>query len=138
MSTTEDLRRQVRAAVIASGLKQVWIADQLGITPKHLSQMLTGRATLTLHWADLITGLTNDTVHIAVGASEITDEYTRKVNAAQAEATALRRTIAVIRAYADQTLYSGPAKVDACEVREKLLWLTADSTPVTPEESTTP
>jgi hypothetical protein len=45
------LHEQVREAVRASGLKQTWIAGRLGITEKHLSQLLTGRVGMTLYWA---------------------------------------------------------------------------------------
>jgi antitoxin component HigA of HigAB toxin-antitoxin module len=48
------LHEQVRDAVKASGLKQTWMARQLGVSEKHLSQLLTGRAVLTLEWAQRI------------------------------------------------------------------------------------
>lgn len=51
------LRDQIRDALKASGLKQIWVAEQLGISQKHLSQMLTGRVTLTLDWAQRIASL---------------------------------------------------------------------------------
>lgn len=51
---TDDLRSQVRAAVKASGIKQAAIAARLGVSEKHLSQMLTGRVRLTVPWADKI------------------------------------------------------------------------------------
>lgn len=53
-SAEEQLRTQVRAALKACGLKQIWIADKLGISQKHLSQILTGRVSLTLDWAEKI------------------------------------------------------------------------------------
>jgi hypothetical protein len=52
-----DLRIQVRAALIASGVSQAEAARQLGLSTKHMSQMLTGRATLTLDWAEHIVDL---------------------------------------------------------------------------------
>ena len=51
---TEPLRELLRAAVRDSGRKQVWIAQQLGVSTKHLSQMLTGRKELSLGWAQRI------------------------------------------------------------------------------------
>ena len=51
---TSDLREQLRAAIDAAGLHQVTIARDLGISQKHLCAMLTGRARLTLEWADRI------------------------------------------------------------------------------------
>jgi transcriptional regulator with XRE-family HTH domain len=65
---TDQLRDQVRAAVKASGRKQIWIADKLGISPKHLSQMLTGRVSLTLDWAQQIAVLCDARVLIFVTA----------------------------------------------------------------------
>lgn len=53
----EQLRTQVRDTIKACGLKQIWIADQLGISQKYLSQILTGRVTLTLTWAERILAL---------------------------------------------------------------------------------
>lgn len=53
------LRLQLRAAIKASGLKQTWIAEQLGISQKHLSQLLTGRVALTIDWAEQIARLCN-------------------------------------------------------------------------------
>ena len=54
MTADDDLRTQVRAALKASGLKQAAIAARLGVTEKHLSQMLTGRVRLPVRWADAI------------------------------------------------------------------------------------
>lgn len=55
MNTAEDdLRAQVRAALAATRISQAEAARQLGLTNKHMSHMLTGRATLTLGWAEAI------------------------------------------------------------------------------------
>lgn len=51
------LLAQVQAAVKHSGLKQTWLAQQLHASEKHVSQMLTGRATLTLDWSERILAL---------------------------------------------------------------------------------
>ncbi|NUS82714.1 MAG: hypothetical protein HOY75_08170 [Streptomyces sp.] len=48
---------QVQSAVRESGLKQKWIAQQLHIGEKHLSQVLNGRVSMTLEWAERILGL---------------------------------------------------------------------------------
>jgi transcriptional regulator with XRE-family HTH domain len=53
----EQLRAHVRAALEAAGLSQAEAARQLGLSYKHMSQMLTGSATLTLTWAEGILGL---------------------------------------------------------------------------------
>lgn len=49
-----DLRAQVRGALAAARISQAEAARQLGLSTKHMSHMLTGRATLTLAWADRI------------------------------------------------------------------------------------
>jgi DNA-binding transcriptional regulator YdaS (Cro superfamily) len=54
VTADDDLRTQVRAALKASGMKQAAIAARLGVTEKHLSQMLTGRVRLPVRWADAI------------------------------------------------------------------------------------
>jgi DNA-binding transcriptional regulator YdaS (Cro superfamily) len=54
-SAAEDaLRALVRGAIQDAGLKQKFIAGHLGVSEKHLSQMLTGRVSLTLGWAEAI------------------------------------------------------------------------------------
>lgn len=62
----DELRRQVRTMLMFSGRKQKWCAQQLGISEKHLSQMLTGRAHLTLDWAQRIAVLNGHTVTISI------------------------------------------------------------------------
>lgn len=52
---TEDrLRAQVRTALRTAHISQASVARQLGLSTKHLCQMLTGRATLTLDWAEKV------------------------------------------------------------------------------------
>jgi hypothetical protein len=53
----EALRLQVRAALREAKVSQASAAAQLGITEKHLSQMLTGRVKLGLDWAEQLLGL---------------------------------------------------------------------------------
>ncbi|MFI0822242.1 helix-turn-helix domain-containing protein [Streptomyces sp. NPDC021098] len=62
----DSLHEQVRAAVKASGLKQVWIAERLSTSEKHLSQLLTGRAPMSLEWAEQILALCGKRVRIIV------------------------------------------------------------------------
>jgi len=57
VAAEEQLRAHVRAALEAAGLRQAEAARQLGLSTKHMSQMLTGSATLTLTWAEGILGL---------------------------------------------------------------------------------
>lgn len=60
MSAAEEaLRTQVRAALAKARISQAEACRQLGCSTKHMSQMLTGRATLTLAWAERILSLCN-------------------------------------------------------------------------------
>jgi DNA-binding transcriptional regulator YdaS (Cro superfamily) len=55
VNTAEDeLRTQVRATLVATGTSQAEISRRLGLSTKHLNQMLTGRAPLSLGWAEAI------------------------------------------------------------------------------------
>jgi plasmid maintenance system antidote protein VapI len=65
-----SLREQVRAALAATGTSQAAAARELGITQKHLSHMLTGRAPLTLPWAERIVATIGMRVEVAVYAGE--------------------------------------------------------------------
>lgn len=56
-SPEDDLRHQLRAALEQARISQAEAARQLGLSNKHMNQMLTGRATLTLDWADRIAEL---------------------------------------------------------------------------------
>lgn len=47
----KPLRDNIRRCVNESGLTQVSIAAHLGISEKHLSHMLLGKASMTLEWA---------------------------------------------------------------------------------------
>lgn len=58
-STAEkELRQQVAAALLLRGISQAEAARRLGLSNKHLNQMLTGRAVLTIPWAERILALT--------------------------------------------------------------------------------
>lgn len=55
MNTLEDdVRAEIRHCLRAADLSQAAAARSLGITPKHLSQMMTGRAKLSFRWAEAI------------------------------------------------------------------------------------
>ena len=64
--TQEVLRAQVRAALIQAEISQAEACRQLGVSTKYMSQMLTGRSTLTLAWAERIVGLCGGQIHIGV------------------------------------------------------------------------
>jgi transcriptional regulator with XRE-family HTH domain len=57
-----DLRAQVRDAMDDAGISQADAARALGASHKHVNQMLTGRAVLTLDWAERLAGLCGMTV----------------------------------------------------------------------------
>ena len=50
----DTLRQLVRATVLASTKDQVYISQAMGISQKHLSQVLTGRVRMSLDMADRI------------------------------------------------------------------------------------
>ena len=75
----EHLRTQVRAALKASGRKQVWIADKLDISTKYLSQMLTGRVSLPLGWAQQIAALCDARVLVFVTAPPGTPDREHRI-----------------------------------------------------------
>lgn len=60
-----DLRAQVKAALTTTHISQAEAARRLGLSAKHMSHMLTGRATLTLDWADRILTLCGMTLAVA-------------------------------------------------------------------------
>jgi AraC-like DNA-binding protein len=62
----ESLRGQINYLLGASGIKQTWIAGRLGVSEKHLSQILTGQLELTLDWAQRIAALCGHTVSVTV------------------------------------------------------------------------
>lgn len=53
----EALRFEVKECLLDADLSQADVARALGLSTKHVSQMLTGRATLSLYWADEIVKL---------------------------------------------------------------------------------
>lgn len=63
-SAEEQLRTHTRAALEAAGISQAEACRQLGLSTKHMSQMLTGQAPLSLTWAEGILGLCGHTLVI--------------------------------------------------------------------------
>jgi transcriptional regulator with XRE-family HTH domain len=62
----DQLRALVRQAIASARISQAEIARQLGVSTKHLSHMLTGRAALTLTWAEGILGLCGANLVISI------------------------------------------------------------------------
>jgi plasmid maintenance system antidote protein VapI len=83
--TSEKLRELLVAALKASGRKQVWIAEQLHVSPKHLSQLLTGRVELTLGWAQRIAVLCDHRIDVQVVPLPGTAELQRRLAELQPE-----------------------------------------------------
>lgn len=50
----EDLRAVVAGCITKAGVSRAHVARQIGITAKHMSQMLTGKAPLSVTWAERI------------------------------------------------------------------------------------
>lgn len=65
----DSLRGQVKAALEASRISQAEVARTLGLSTKHMSQMLTGKATLTLGWAEKILALCGQRLEIRAVAA---------------------------------------------------------------------
>jgi plasmid maintenance system antidote protein VapI len=57
VTAPDVLRALVRVELRNAGLSQAEAARRLGVSTKHLCQMLTGRAPLTLGWAEDLLGL---------------------------------------------------------------------------------
>lgn len=60
----DSMRAQVKAAVETSRLNDADVARHLGLSTKHVSQMLTGQATLTIGWAEKILALCGQRLEI--------------------------------------------------------------------------
>ncbi len=57
MTAADSLRSQVISALRRNGLSQVQVGRALGISTKHMSQMITGKVSLSLDRAEQILGL---------------------------------------------------------------------------------
>jgi len=57
MTLQDSLRPLLASELRAAGLSQAEAARRLGRTAKHMNQMLTGKAPLSLAWADDIAAL---------------------------------------------------------------------------------
>ncbi|MFH8336930.1 helix-turn-helix domain-containing protein [Streptomyces sp. AM6-12] len=68
----EQLRSHARSALIHAHISQAEAARRLGLSTKHLNQMITGRAPLTLAWAERILALTG--MHIVIGLAHNAQE----------------------------------------------------------------
>lgn len=60
----DSMRAQVKAAVEAAGLTDAEVAQRLDVSAKHVGQMLTGKATLTIGWAEKILALCGQRLEI--------------------------------------------------------------------------
>jgi plasmid maintenance system antidote protein VapI len=94
--TPETLREQLAAALKASGRKQIWIAEQLHVSQKHLSQLLTGRVELTLGWAQRIAVLCDHKLDIRVVPLPGTADLQRRLAELQPEIDRLAALGAVV------------------------------------------
>lgn len=64
--SVERLRADLRACIDAAGRHQATVAADLRVTRKHLCAMLTGRANLTLEWAERIAAACGHEVVVTV------------------------------------------------------------------------
>lgn len=66
MTPQDELRALVRLVLREKGMSQAAAARALGITAKHMSQMMTGRAPITLDWAARIAALCGQRIRIEI------------------------------------------------------------------------
>lgn len=66
MTAERRLRDEIRDLLFASDITQKDLAEQLGITQKHMSQMITGRAHLNLEMAEKILAILGHVVSIQI------------------------------------------------------------------------
>lgn len=60
----DSLRAQVKTAIDGAGLRDADVAQRLGLTKKHVAQMLNGQAVLTLGWAEKILAMCGQRLEI--------------------------------------------------------------------------
>jgi len=78
----EALRVQVKQCLASAGISQARAAATLGMTAKHMSQMLIGRSTLTLGWAERIVELCGHRLLITVDGRHDTVRLSAELHAA--------------------------------------------------------
>lgn len=115
-SQSEALRTTVRELVRESGLKQAFIAERIGITEKHMSQMLLGKAALTVDWAQRIVDVCRVPLRLNIEPAEwVEDVVTWRQRATEAMAKAEQ-----LRAQLDQKRESLRAALTIIEDRGQL------------------
>jgi transcriptional regulator with XRE-family HTH domain len=62
----DSLRTAVRTALHDAGISQAEASRRLGLSTKHMSHMLTGRAVLTLDWAEQLLALCGKRLSVKV------------------------------------------------------------------------
>lgn len=75
-SAEEQLRTQVRAALTRAKISQAEACRQLDCSTKHMSEMLTGKQTLSLGWAERILALCG--AHLVIVTSRSEDTPSRR------------------------------------------------------------
>jgi transcriptional regulator with XRE-family HTH domain len=108
---SDTLRSSVRDLVRESGLKQSFIADRIGITDKHLSQLLLGRSTLTVDWVQAIVDVCRVPLRLdiepAVWVEDVTT-WRECAEQAEAERDRLRALTATCSCGGSYETYQGP------------------------------
>jgi transcriptional regulator with XRE-family HTH domain len=62
----EDVREQIRLALRIAGVCQAELARRLGLSEKHISQLLTGRSAISLDMAERILDAVGYTLVVSV------------------------------------------------------------------------
>lgn len=70
----DSLRAQVRAALDEAGVSQAEASRKVGLSTKHMNQMLTGKAVLTLGWAEKILAVCGQRLEIRAVSAIPTEE----------------------------------------------------------------
>lgn len=82
----EALRKSVRCMIRESGLKQSFIAKRLGITEKHLSQLLRSKVQFTIDWAERIVDVCRQPLRLDIEPRDwVQDVVTYRKRAEQLE-----------------------------------------------------
>lgn len=121
-TAADSLRTSVRAALIDAGMSQAEAARQLGLTNKHVNMMLTGRATLTLAWAEKILALVGMRLNLTIepihaAETDRTATSSGQVLADKAELESLRETARHMNALYAAGLDNWPG----CDIAREIL-----------------
>jgi uncharacterized protein (DUF433 family)/plasmid maintenance system antidote protein VapI len=103
----DALREEVKAALQAAGLTQAQVARSLDVSPKHVNQMLSGKAVLTLEWAERIADLCGRQVRVSITRTQ----YNRRFREALARAAELEQRVAALERWMSEAVWIDPGRM---------------------------